>query len=114
MIVLKDFMEYPPEIAKKLADHDACIWALGTSSIGMSEEAYTKVTYDYVVKAVEAIQAGGIKDSTHAKPFRFVFISGEGSDPERRDIAMFGRVKVCVATLDRLNLTSSRSYVGQN
>ncbi|KIY65498.1 hypothetical protein CYLTODRAFT_379376 [Cylindrobasidium torrendii FP15055 ss-10] len=93
VVILKDFMDYPPEIAKKLADHDACIWALGTSSIGMSEEAYTKVTYDYVVKAVEAIQAGGIKDSTHAKPFRFVFISGEGSDQERQDIAMFGRVK---------------------
>ncbi|KAF8901284.1 hypothetical protein CPB85DRAFT_1227894 [Mucidula mucida] len=93
VIVLPDFQQYPVDIQKKLADHDACIWALGCSSLGMSEADYTRITYDYVVSAVEALREGGIAQSPTATPFRFVFISGEGADPEKTNIQMFGRVK---------------------
>ncbi|KAF9012086.1 hypothetical protein BDZ89DRAFT_1077507 [Hymenopellis radicata] len=93
VIVLPDFQQYPADVQKKLADHDACIWALGCSSLGMSEADYTRVTYDYVVSAVSALREGGIAQSQTASPFRFVFISGEGADPDKTNIQMFGRVK---------------------
>src|SRR6266702_4510234 len=41
----KDFLTYPPALKEKLAEHDVCIWALGTSSVGMSEEKYITVGY---------------------------------------------------------------------
>lgn len=60
----------------------------------MSEADYTVITYDYVVKAIEAVRQGR-ESLSKTDTFRFVFISGEGADPEKQNIQMFGRVKVC-------------------
>ncbi|KAF5369458.1 hypothetical protein D9758_002803 [Tetrapyrgos nigripes] len=90
-MVVDDFLNYPADLRLKLTEHDACIWALGTSSNGMSEKAYTEVTYDYVVSAIQALE--GVKNRPANKPFRFVLISGEGADPNEKSMMMFGRIK---------------------
>ncbi|THV03895.1 hypothetical protein K435DRAFT_650390 [Dendrothele bispora CBS 962.96] len=90
-VVVEDFLNYPTDVRQTFAEHDACIWALGTSSNGMSEEAYTKVTYDYVVSMVSALE--GVKSRPKDKPFRFIFFSGEGADPTEKSMMMFGRIK---------------------
>lgn len=59
---------------------DACFFAIGVSSAGLSEEAYTKVTYDTAIAAARAV----LSPST-----TFVFVSGSGAD---RDV-MWARVK---------------------
>ncbi|KAF8921348.1 hypothetical protein CPB85DRAFT_1270420 [Mucidula mucida] len=60
----------------------------------MSEADYTKVTYDYVVSVVEAL-LNDTKQRSMGNPFRFVFISGQGSDPQEKNIQMFRNIKVC-------------------
>ena len=44
-IVHKDFTSYSPDLMARLSQHDACIWALGKSAIGVSEDEYTSFTY---------------------------------------------------------------------
>ncbi|KAF9053628.1 hypothetical protein BDZ89DRAFT_1004605 [Hymenopellis radicata] len=92
VVVLPDFLHYPEDVRAEIAGHDAFIWALGCSSVGMSEADYTKVTYDYVVSAVEALQ-DDTKQRSVGNPFRFVFVSGQGSDPEEKNIQMFRNIK---------------------
>ncbi|KAF7985984.1 hypothetical protein HWV62_41290 [Athelia sp. TMB] len=93
--VVPDFLAYPADLPARLAEHDACIWALGRSAVGMSEEAYTEMTYGYVVHALDALEKGGVaaRSAAAGTPFRFVFVSGEGADPEEKSWAMFGRIK---------------------
>ncbi|KAF7972143.1 hypothetical protein HWV62_18882 [Athelia sp. TMB] len=93
--VVSDFLKYPADLSSRLAEHDACIWALGRSAVGVSEEEYIKFTYGYVAHAVDALQEGGVATKKTAEdPFRFVFVSGEGANQdETKTRQMFGRVK---------------------
>jgi uncharacterized protein YbjT (DUF2867 family) len=59
---------------------DACIFAIGVTSAGLSEEAYRKITYDTALAAGRAV----LSPTT-----TFVFVSGRGAD---RDV-MWARVK---------------------
>jgi hypothetical protein len=92
--VLKDFLNYPPEVASRLVEHDACIWALGRSSAGQTEEAYTEFTVGYIKVFIDALQQNGVTSRPENNPFRFVFVSGEGADPEGKSLLMFARIKV--------------------
>ena len=89
-IVVSYFLSYPPSLLPTLSEHDACIWALGTSSTGHSEESYTKITYDYLVKAVEAIKEGRTQTGTE-KMFQFVYLSAEGADQSEKSLQMFAK-----------------------
>jgi uncharacterized protein YbjT (DUF2867 family) len=84
-VVLKDFLEYSP-IEKELAGVDACLFCLGVSSAGMSEEAYSRVTYDYTVAATNALLRLNSGMS-------FIYVSGAGTDSTERGRAMWARVK---------------------
>ena len=99
VILHDDFKTYSPELAKRLAEHDALIWALGKSAIGMSKEAYTELTYEYTMSAARALKDAGAGSAD--KPFRFVWISGELASPEGTSAQMWANVKVC----DRLGRT---------
>ncbi|KAM5541735.1 hypothetical protein V8D89_004464 [Ganoderma adspersum] len=80
VILHSDFKSYPADLAKRLAEHDALIWALGKSSVGMSQEAYTELTYEYTMSAARALKDAGA--GSPEKPFRIVWISGELANPE--------------------------------
>jgi hypothetical protein len=59
---------------------DACFFAIGVTSAGMTEEAYTKVTYDTAISAAKAVLS----------PLTtFIFVSGAGADGN----SMWARVK---------------------
>jgi len=88
----KDFLTYPPALKEKLAEHDACIWALGTSSVGMSEEKYTEITVGYFDALLDTLKETGV--GTAESPFRVVFISGMGADSKEASRTLFERVKV--------------------
>jgi hypothetical protein len=62
----------------------------------MNEKEYTKITYDYVVSIVSALQSGDVaKHHGDKDPFRFVFISGAGANPtEWASKPMFACIKV--------------------
>ncbi|KAI0371356.1 hypothetical protein BV20DRAFT_965552 [Pilatotrama ljubarskyi] len=91
VIIHQDFKSYPLDLARRLAEHDALIWALGKSAVGMSEEAYTELTYEYTIAAARALKEAGA--GSESRPFRFVYISGEHADPTGKSSQMWARVK---------------------
>jgi hypothetical protein len=98
VIILNDFLNYPSELPARLVGHDACVWALGKSSVGLSDDEYTRITYGYTMHFVNSLQEVGMKDKT-GEPFRFVFISGEGADPSGKSNIKFAKIKVCACCL---------------
>ena len=95
-IIVKDFTQYPEDVISQIADHNGCVWALGKSVKGLSEEEYTKIHVEFPVAAVEALKKAGVGSAE--KPFTFVYVSGEGSDPSEKSMFMWGRVKVRTLT----------------
>lgn len=94
-IVHNDFLTYPAELAKQLAEADAVVWALGRSAVGMTEQDYTEMTHNFPVNAAKALKEAGAGEGRSAdNPFRFVYVSGEGSDPTEKSSQMWARVKV--------------------
>ncbi|KAH9835303.1 uncharacterized protein C8Q71DRAFT_710050, partial [Rhodofomes roseus] len=93
-IIHTDFLSYPAGLAKQLAENDACIWALGRSAVGMTEEEYTATTYTNVMNAARAVKDAGVGEGRPVdKPFRIVYISGEGADPSQKSWQMWANVK---------------------
>ena len=80
-----DFFEYEG-LAADFAAADACFFCLGVSSIGMKEDAYTRLTYDLTMAAARALGA--------ANPLMtFCYVSGVGTDSTERGRTMWARVK---------------------
>jgi len=65
----------------EFADADACLFCLGVSSTGMSEAAYTRITYDLTMAAAKAFRPGAT----------FIYVSGVGTNEQGRQ--MWARVK---------------------
>ncbi len=59
---------------------DACIFAIGVTSAGMTEEAYTRVTHDMAISAAKAVLSPATT---------FIFVSGAGAE----GTSMWARVK---------------------
>jgi uncharacterized protein YbjT (DUF2867 family) len=65
---------------------DACLFCLGVTSLGMSEAAYTAVTYDLTLSVARTL-------STANPNATFMYISGAGTDSSERGRSMWARVK---------------------
>src|SRR5262245_28982306 len=50
---------------------DACFFAIGVTSTGLSEAEYSKVTYDTAISAAKAVLSPATT---------FIFVSGQGAD----------------------------------
>ncbi len=82
-VVLPDLFDIA-SAQDRLAGFDGCIFALGASSVGMSEADYTRVTHDLALAAARAMLA--------ASPgMAIAFVSGAGTDSKGR--SMWARVK---------------------
>jgi len=93
VIIQSDYSTYPQSVIDQLQDADGCIWAQGKSSMGMTEEDYTELTYDWPLAAAKAFGGMKQKESSSDGRFNFVYVSGEGADQTGKARAMFGRVK---------------------
>jgi uncharacterized protein YbjT (DUF2867 family) len=83
--VAKDLTDLSP-IEGDLAGYDACFFCLGVTSVGLTEDAYRKVTYD--------ITAAFAKTLARVSPgLTFVFVSGRGTDSTEKGPTMWARVK---------------------
>jgi uncharacterized protein YbjT (DUF2867 family) len=84
-IVKADLFDYG-DIEDRITGFDACFFCLGVSSGGMSEEAYTHLTYDLTMAAAEAL--------ARLNPqMTFVYVSGAGTDATETGRTMWARVK---------------------
>ena len=84
-LVHGDFHDFTP-VERQLAGYDACFFALGISSVGMTEKAYRKITVDIT-------RAAGTALARVNPGMTFVFVSGAGADGSERGSTMWARVK---------------------
>jgi uncharacterized protein YbjT (DUF2867 family) len=83
--VVPDLMDLS-SVEGDLAGLDACFYCLGVTSVGMTEEAYRKVTYD--------LTASFTKTLARVSPgLTFVFVSGRSTDATEKGNVMWARVK---------------------
>ena len=69
-----------------LAGYDACFFCLGVSSAGMSEQNYTRITYDLTLSVARTL-------FTFNPNMTFVYVSGTGTDSSEKGRSMWARVK---------------------
>lgn len=82
-LVHEDFLDYS-SVEDELTGYDACLYCLGISAGGMSEDKYRRITYDFTVAAGETL--------VRLNPqMRMCFISGAGTNEGSRQ--MWARVK---------------------
>ncbi len=73
-------------LESQLSGFDACFFCLGISSAGLSEEQYTRVTFDITLCAAETL--------ARLNPgMIFVYVSGQGTDSSEHGRTMWARVK---------------------
>ena len=101
-IVHENFTDYSG-IAEQFAGFDACFFCLGTSSIGMSEEHYRHITYDFALAAAQALLA-------RSPDLVFCYVSAAGADTSERGRSMWARVRGKTEN-DLLELPLAGAYV---
>jgi uncharacterized protein YbjT (DUF2867 family) len=84
-IVHKDFSDLSA-IEGEISGYDACLFCLGVSATGMSEQEYSRVTYDVTTAVARTL--------VNRKPgMTFIYVSGAGTDSTERGRMMWARVK---------------------
>ena len=84
-VIRADFFTYD-DLQPDFATSDACFFCLGVSSVGMSEAAYTRLTYDLTLAAARAVVEGNSR-------LTFCYVSGVGTDSSEQSRTMWARVK---------------------
>jgi uncharacterized protein YbjT (DUF2867 family) len=84
-IVHADLTNYS-SIESQLAGFDACFFCLGVSSAGLTEEQYSRITYDITLSAAETL-------ARLNTGMTFVYVSGAGTDSTEHGRTMWARVK---------------------
>lgn len=69
-----------------LKSYDACLFCLGVSAAGMSEQDYRRVTYDLTLRVAQTLERLNPK-------MTFVYVSGGGTDSTEKGLSMWARVK---------------------
>ena len=73
-------------VEREIAGFDACFFCLGVTSAGMSEEGYSRVTYDLTLGVANTL--------VRLNPgMTFMYISGMGADSSEQGRIMWARVK---------------------
>ena len=84
-LIIKDFTNLEGHEAQ-ISGYDACFFCAGVSSLGMSEEAYTKVTYDLTLSFARQMVALNPQ-------MTFTYVSGMHTDSTEKGRSMWARVK---------------------
>lgn len=74
-LIYHDFFDYSA-IEEQLKGYNACFFCLGVSSVGMSEQDYTRITYDLTLQAATTL-------SRLNPEMTFCYVSGTGTDRTR-------------------------------
>jgi len=84
-LVLPDVADLQP-VEAELAGFDACLFCLGVSSAGLSEERYTQLTYGLTLAVAQTL--------VRLNPgMTFLYVSGMGTDSTEKGRTMWARVK---------------------
>ena len=84
-LIHKDFSNFE-SVEDQLTGYDACYHSMGVSSAGMSEEQFTKLTYDISLTLAKTVLKKNPKSV-------FIYVSGQGTDSTEKGRTMWARVK---------------------
>ena len=84
-VVAPDLMDLS-RLESQLTGFDACFFSLGVSAVGMTEEEYSRVTYDLTLSVARTV--GRLNPG-----ITFIYVSGQGTDSTERGRVMWARVK---------------------
>ncbi|OBZ16150.1 epimerase [Bacillus sp. FJAT-27264] len=84
-VVLPDISDLS-SIKKKVTGFDACLYLIGVSSTGMSEDEYTRITNEMTIKA--ATQLVQLNPN-----MKIIYVSGMGADSTEQGKEMWARVE---------------------
>ena len=84
-VLVKDFFDLS-RISDQMTVYDACFFCLGITSIGQSEESYSRTTYDLTINFAETF----IDKNENSL---FCYVSGTGTDGSEKGRTMWARVK---------------------
>ena len=96
-----DFTDFTA-LRAELTGVDATFFCLGVSSVGMPEERYRRITYDFTLAAGRAL-------AEHSPDSTFSYVSGAGTDSTEHGRTMWARVKG--ATENALLALPLRTYL---
>lgn len=80
-----NFLDYSA-IESELVGYDACFFCLGISSVGLDEERYRQITYDFTLAAARTL-------SKLNPAMVFIYVTGRGTDSTEQGRLMWARVK---------------------
>jgi uncharacterized protein YbjT (DUF2867 family) len=80
-----NFLDYS-EIESELVGYDACFFCLGISSVGLDEERYRHITYDFTLAAARTL-------SRLNPAMVFIYVTGRGTDSTGQGRSMWARIK---------------------
>jgi nucleoside-diphosphate-sugar epimerase len=101
-VIRADFFRYD-DLPADFATSDACFFCLGVSSVGMSEAAYTRLTYDLTLAAARAMVAGNPR-------LTFCYVTGAGTDSSEQGRTMWARVKGRTENAQRQRVSAAPSF----
>jgi len=73
-------------VAEELRGYDACFYAIGVTSAGMSEADYRRITYDLTVAVLDVL----VRENPE---LTICFVSGAGTDASEKGRVMWARAK---------------------
>lgn len=82
-LVHKDFHNLHA-VREQLQGYDACFFCLGVSVVGLTEEQYSRTTYDLTLHFAEMVINPGMS---------FIYVSGSGTDSTEKGRSMWARIK---------------------
>lgn len=83
-LILKDLTD--PQALAQIQGYDACFFCIGKTANGMSEEEYTRFTYDFTLDIARTL-------AQHNPTMHFIYISGAGADSSEMGSVMWARVR---------------------
>ncbi len=101
-VLIKDFFDLS-SIKEELNGYDACFFCLGVTSVGQSEENYSKITHDLTLNFANVFIENN-KESV------FCYVSGAGTDSSEKGRTMWARVKGKTEN-DLLTLGFKNTYI---
>ena len=84
--ILRNDLSGFADIESELTGFDACFFCLGIASSGMSEEEYSRITYEITLNAARLL-------SRLNPRMTFIYVSGAGTDSSEHGRIMWARVK---------------------
>ena len=84
-LVHKDLSDLS-SVEEELSGYDACLFCLGVSAAGMTEQDYRRVTYELTMAVARTL-------ARRNPGMTFIYVSGAGTDSTGRSRFMWARVK---------------------